>query len=376
MTAFTFTPKGRISPYIGQDSRRGHHNLSSMQRQCNTPPYPYVMQISTTTTVSVGFPGKVPRNNKNTSSIDGFIQPLFPNQKVLDIQTYDEDPHPHYLLHMSGGIELALKTSTRQPETVLYHERHALEVEAHVLLLLEPSGIWCIPKLIRCEVVPSSPTVTCLLRYKCPGTPLSEIKEKLTSEELRRIDKQLGITVNRIGQHTATKFGPVYDICMGRGERTWKRAFLNLLESLLWNAENMLISLPYFEIRHQASRLSAVFDDVTEPRLILYNISQPSHIIIDPETKDISGVIDFTAATWGDVLMTDIFENPSPDIIKGYGSDPTRDGFAPIRLLFYSCYRNILKIVKQYYRNQPHEEELRVRKNLMSDLASIAEYIP
>ncbi|EFQ98124.1 hypothetical protein MGYG_01162 [Nannizzia gypsea CBS 118893] len=376
MTAFGLPTKNRASPRVRQSSPHSHHNLSTMQRQRSTLPYPYVMQISTTTTVSVGVPGKMTRNNPYTSSFDGFIEPLFPNQKVLDIQTYDEDPHPHYLLHMSGGTELALKTSTRQPETVLYYERHALEVEAHVLLLLESSEIWCIPKLIRCEVAPSSPAVTCLLRYKCPGTPLSEIKEKLTPEELSRIDKQLGIAVDQIGQHTATKFGPVHDICMGRGERTWKHAFLNLLESLLWNAENMLISLPYFEIRHQASRLSAVFDAVTEPRLILYNISQPSHIIIDPETKDISGIIDFTAATWGDVLMTDIFENPSADILKGYGSDPTRDGFAPIRLLFYSCYRNILKIVKQYYRNQGHEEELRVRKALMSNLASITEYCP
>ncbi|KAF3491571.1 uncharacterized protein GIQ15_01088 [Arthroderma uncinatum] len=316
------------------------------------------------------------RSTPSTSSFRGLIETLFPNQRVSSIQAYDEDPHPHYLLRLSGGTELVLKTSTPHPETVLYYERHSLEVEAHVLSLLEPSEIWCIPKLIQCEVSPSSPTITCLLRYKCKGVPLSEIQESLTTDDLRRIDRQLGIAVDQIGQHTATKFGSVHDICVGGGERTWKRAFLNLLESLLWNAENMFISLPYFEIRHQASRLSAVFDEVTEPRLILYNISRSSHLVIDPKTKDVSGVIDFTAATWGDVLMTDIFENPSSDILKGYGSDPTREGSAPIRLLFYSCYRNILKIVKQYYRNQSHEEELRVRKALMANLASIAAFNP
>ncbi|KAM5441313.1 Lethal(2) giant larvae sro7 [Microsporum ferrugineum] len=357
MTAFRCSPESRESPRVNHSLRYDHHNLSNMQRPCRTLPYPYIIQISTTTTVSVGFPGKMTRGNPDASSLHGLIEPLFPNQKVVNIQTYDEDPHPHYLLYMSGGAELALKTSTPQPETALYYERHSLEVEAYVLSLLEPSEIWCIPKLIRCEVTPSSPSLTCLLRYKCPGTPLSELQGKLTSEELKRIDKQLGIAVDQIGQHTATKFGPVH-------------------ESLLWNAENMLISLPYFEIRHQASRLSAVFDEVTDPRLVLFNISQSSHLIIDPKTKDISGIIDFTAATWGDVLMTDVFENPSCDILSGYGSDPTREGSAPIRLLFYSSYRNILNIVKQYYRNQPHEEELRVRKALMANLASIAEYSP
>ncbi|KAK2871854.1 hypothetical protein FQN49_002765 [Arthroderma sp. PD_2] len=376
MTAFKCPPRNRELPCVNGSQHHGHHGLSNLQRQCNTLPYPYVLQISTTTTVSVGFPGKMTHSTSNASSFRGLIEPLFPDQKVLSVRAYDEDPHPHYILRLSSGIEVVLKTSTPQPDTVLYYERHSLEVEAHVLWLLEPSEIWCIPKLIRCEVAPSSPTVTSLLRYKCQGAPLLELEASLTADDLRRIDRQLGIAVDQIGQHTATKFGTVHDICVGGGERTWKRAFLNLLESLLWNAENMFISLPYFEIRHQASRLSAIFDEVTVPRLILYNISRSSHLVIDPQTKDISGVIDFTAATWGDVLMTDIFENPSSDILEGYGSDPTREGSAPIRLLFYSCYRNILRIVKQYYRNQLHEEEIRVRKALMANLASIAAFNP
>ncbi|KAK2738958.1 hypothetical protein FQN57_006752 [Myotisia sp. PD_48] len=350
------------------------YGSSNMQSQNFSLPYPYFIQVSTTTTVSLAYPPEMGGSTPDLSAFEDILKPVYPGQKIIDIKTYSEHPHPHYLLLLSSGVELVLKTSTPQPSTLLYHERHSLETEAHILCLLESSEIWCIPKLLRCEATKTSTSTPYLLRHKFKGVPLADIEGSLTTEDRRLVDRQLGIAVEQIGQHTATKFGSVYDICHGTGERTWRRAFLNMLESVLWNAENMLITIPYSEIRYQATRLDAAFDEVTEPRLSFYDIGRPSNIIVDSKTRAIVGLTDFTGVIWGDVLMADIFENPSADILAGYGLDPTQSGYAPIRLLFYSCYRNILKIVKQYYRKQQTDEELQARKAITANLAKIAAF--
>ena len=106
-----------------------------------------------------------------------------------------------------------------------------------------------------------------------------------------------------------------------------------LLDSLLFEAENKLISLPRAEIQQQAVRLMGALDGVMKARLVVLGLGRPSHIIVEPSTKRITGFTNFTNAFWADILFSDAFENPSPNFIQGYGFNPLQDESARARLL-------------------------------------------
>ncbi|KAL2014260.1 hypothetical protein VTN00DRAFT_1785 [Thermoascus crustaceus] len=211
----------------------------------------------------------------------------------------------------------------------------------------------------------------------------------LTAENRREIDRQLGRLANIIGKQMAVSFGLLEKVASGTGSRSWRHAFITLFEGVLRDAEDMFIHLPYTEIRQEIARLASVLEEITLPQLVIVDFGQPSQVILDPESKQLSGVIDLGSAVWGDVLMAEIFENPSPAVLEGFGSNPTNGRSKKTRLLLsvcpdgssfpgsltvfsYACYRYIYKITEQYYRKTNEADEIQVRRRLTATLAKMA----
>ncbi|WEW55197.1 hypothetical protein PRK78_000626 [Emydomyces testavorans] len=306
------------------------------------------------------------------SAFQRLVKSLFPGVQARNIRMLEGHAHPIHILQLSNGVELVLKTRPLSSTSILRHERHLLETEAAVLSLLWQSGIKGIPQPLKVDIPKSTPSTAYFLRHLVQGVPLSEIDFPLTLDDRKCLDRQLGAVVNSISQHTSSQFGLVHNVTLGTGTRTWKQAFLSLLDSLMWDAENLFISLPYPEIRQHAIRLSAALDDVTVPRLAIVDIGKPSHIILDSKSKRISGFVDFSSALWGDPLIADVFGSASPEFLDAFGSDLTETKSALIRLLLYSCYHNVRKVVRQYYRNREDDEELAARRELTSQLATLS----
>ncbi|EEP82628.1 conserved hypothetical protein [Uncinocarpus reesii 1704] len=306
------------------------------------------------------------------SAFQRLVRSLFPGAQAQNIRMLEGSVYPIHFLQMSNGLELVLKTRPISATPILRNERYLLETEATVLSLLWQRGIDGIPQPLKVDIPHYPPRTGYLLRNSIKGVALSEISFPLTSDDRKSIDRQLGAVVRSIGRQTASQFGLVHSVASGVGWRTWKQAFLSLFDSLMWDSENAFISLPYPEIRQHAIRLSAALDDVVVPHLVVVDIGKPSHIILDPNTKQVSGIVDFTSALWGDPLMADVFGSPSPEFLHGFGSDLMDVKSAPIRLLLYSCYRSVLKIARQYYRNREGDEELAARRVLTAQLATLS----
>lgn len=262
----------------------------------------------------------------------------FPSRRIIDVKHLKgQHSHAVYLLGMSDGTQLVLKVSLSDSVSLMHHEKRSLETEGKVLSLLSSREIPYVPRLVKCNgPIDGIGIGSYLLRNSLRGTSLAEIEPSiLTSEDRKRIDRQLGSAVKQIGQHTSSRFGIADAVLSGGGERTWKRAFAQLLEVLLFEAENKLITLPHMEIQKQTKRLIHALDDVTEARLVIMDIAKPCHIVVDTSTRQMAGCTNFSSAIWGDVLFADVFERPSPSFIEGYGSDPTQEQSARNRLLLW-----------------------------------------
>lgn len=266
--------------------------------------------------------------------LQNMLRPLFPSTVcVQNIYPLKSRIHPLRWLTLSNGEHLVLKYFPRPSTRLLRQEQYSLETEARALALLLQTANPCIPRVFYYDphgYVLGSPF---LLRQYVRGSTLREMSAILTVEEREGVDRHLGFLANTIAQHVASSFGTLKKVAYGLGYRTWREAFISLFESLLRDAEDTFINLPYSEIRYELGRLAQVLNEVTVPRLVIVDFGCPSHVLLDPKSKQMTGIINFGSALWGDVLMAELFHCPSESVLEGFGTAPAPSQSKDMRLL-------------------------------------------
>ncbi|KAL8794027.1 MAG: hypothetical protein Q9195_003433 [Heterodermia aff. obscurata] len=256
--------------------------------------------------------------------------------------------HVHRIVHvhLSNGTHMVLKLSPSSSTEVLRHERRSLAGEACTLSLLAKSKL-PVPRVFkydsRCKQIDSP----FLLTTHLPGIPYANVRPYQTHSERSGIERQIRSLSSIVGQHTWPKFGPV---ALEGGHDTWREAFLAMLESVLMDGEDKLVSLPYSQIRDEAVRFSGWLDAIKQARLVVVGLGQPENVLIDRTTNEVTGLIDFGRAMWAD-----------PDLMTA----PTRK--TP-KTLLYICYNSIVTIVTNHYRPSDESQELDARKALTTAL--------
>jgi hypothetical protein len=258
------------------------------------------------------------------NAVQRVVQHSFRSSRILvqQIETLENHLHPVRLLRLSDGSRLILKMAPSYSAGLLRHERHGLETEARVLSNLNRYTELPIPRLIKFDGHESTNLLGSpfILSSFTRGLNLQSMQPYLTAQDRQSIDRQLGIFAFTISSQVSPFFGSVSGASSGLGTRSWRETFLFLLESVLRDAEDMLIQLPYDQIRTQMNRLTPCLEDVTEARLVVPNFGNSSNVLIDPDTREISGLLDFSNSLWGDILMAEVFESPSAAFFEGYGS--------------------------------------------------------
>lgn len=266
--------------------------------------------------------------------LDAVLSLLFPSTvRVQRSQNITGHVHSLRRLTLSNGLCLLLKSSPFPGTPLLRQERFYLETEARVLALLGQSANPCIPQLYHYDPRGNLFGSAFLLRQYVKGSSLADMESRLTVRERNDIDRHLGFLATTIGQNVAPGFGSLQQVAIGAGKRSWREAFCALFESVLRDAEDMFIHLPYAELRHELVRLAAALDEVTLPRLTVVGFGRSTHVLLDEESKQLSGVVDFSSAFWGDMLMAEIFESPSLAVVEGAGLPLIRTKRENIRVL-------------------------------------------
>lgn len=177
-----------------------------------------------------------------------------------------------------------------------------LENEAGALEILARSNL-PVPRIFKYD--PSSTRLggPFLLTTFLPGASYAAERKCMSTSERADVERQLRFLVAAIGQYgppSPNSFGLVAQAAANKGHRTWREAFKEMLESVLMDAEDLCINLPYALIRDEFARCEHVLDDVREPRLVVLGLSEPRNILIDRRKNSISGLLDFGRSLWGD----------------------------------------------------------------------------
>lgn len=172
------------------------------------------------------------------------------------------------------------------------------------------------------------------------GHLLSEISPQLSQTPSEKIQQRIGFFYRNLTtafsypssssstqQQAQTKpFGPLYPSSSAslKSFTTWSQFYTTLLETLLLDAEDALINLPYAFIRETVRRNQNSLDQITKPKLVfLEGLIDEKNIVVrrrrlessgagerrsgSEDEWEISGILDWSGVVWGDEWMSDGF---------------------------------------------------------------------
>lgn len=239
----------------------------------------------------------------NLDSLQKVVRSIHPAVEVPSYQMDELRGHRHSLkvIHMCDGSCLMLKMSPLTSTPLLRHERRCLNTEALTFSILSSSKL-PIPRVLKND--PSSTLLGSpfLLTTHLPGIPYASVYQYLTRSERSGIERQLKSLASVISQYTSPRFGPV---ASKKGYKTWREAFLAILELALMDGEDKLVHLPYDRIREEAVRFSSTLDEVREAKLVILGFGMPENVLIDRRTNEVTGLTDFGRSMWGDTSMVE-----------------------------------------------------------------------
>ncbi|OBZ78326.1 hypothetical protein A0H81_01689 [Grifola frondosa] len=169
-----------------------------------------------------------------------------------------------------------------------------------------------------------------LLLSRPQGIPLSHARAsgKLTQRQLLQLDLRIGTYLRQMHDRVQNDW---FGLPAQAHEElySWQEAFTGLLEGMLEQAHALGIVLPYEDVRRYLSRAIGffLFDDCEVPSLISFAGDEDvSFVDFDPaappeseEEIQITSLLSFSHALWGDPLLETMFLNPSDALIEGYG---------------------------------------------------------
>ena len=108
-----------------------------------------------------------------------------------------------------------------------------------------------------------------------------------------------------------------------------------MLETVLRDGEDALINLPYGGMRELIRRHRGSLDKVTQPKLVVLELSAYHNVAVDARTHRVTGLLDYSTAFWGDPFMSDCFYRPTASLAEGFGKLPNGDTDERVRQYLY-----------------------------------------
>ncbi|CAM4500823.1 aminoglycoside phosphotransferase (APT) family kinase protein [Paenibacillus endophyticus] len=261
-----------------------------------------------------------------------------------------------YLVTLEDGKQVIVKAAPPAGTKLMSYERGLMKTEVEVLQLVKKAGNVPVPFVYAYDVSESLVNCEYFIMEKLEGEPYNKVKSSLTEEQQARIDYQLGVYNRELNEIRGERFGlyaAAEEVVL-----SWQETFMNLLLGVLADGEREGVVLPasYATIRSETAKRAAALDEITEPRLISWDLWDGNVFIKDGK---VSGIIDFERALWGDPLMEHYFShfNQSAAFLAGYGLKELSPEQLRRRAL-YDLYLDLIMCIECPFRQYEDEAHL------------------
>ncbi|WP_138754293.1 phosphotransferase family protein [Paenibacillus sinopodophylli] len=261
-----------------------------------------------------------------------------------------------YLVTLEEGKQVIVKAAPPAGTKLMSYEQGLMKAEVKVLRLVQQAGKVPVPAVYKHDKSESLVNCEYFIMEKLEGEPYNKVKESLTEDQRIQIDYQLGIYNRELNEIRGERFG-LY-AAESSADDSWSEVFMSLLLGVLADGESEGVVLPadYATIRSEVAQRVGVLDEVTEPRLLHWDLWDGNVFVKDGE---VSGIIDFERALWGDPLMEHYFShfNLSPAFLEGYGLEELSPEQQRRRAL-YDLYLDLIFCIECAFRQYEDQEHL------------------
>ncbi|KAK3055767.1 hypothetical protein LTR09_003001 [Extremus antarcticus] len=251
--------------------------------------------------------------------------------KSVTVEKLDGYVFRTYRLRTSGGFFYILRCRPSFNIRLLRHEEGWLETEAGTLQTIGGRADIYTPRLIKYHNTTLHIGSCYLISGPFTGSILADVEPTLSSHALASIDRSLGQYVRRLSSMPGRDFGPIRQSQGFPGFKSWAKAFAFLLEAVMRDGEDALISLDYDAVRDLVRRHRGSLDKISQPKLVLLELSADRNVVVDVKEEQVTGLLDFSTAIWGDPFMSDCFYKPTASFAEGFGKLPNRSADERVR---------------------------------------------
>lgn len=271
------------------------------------------------------------------------------NKKVVTTSELSDGwANTAYSITLNDGDTVILKVAPIKGTKMMRYEQNIMRAEVETLRLVEQADL-PVPKVFvyddSCTLIGSE----YFLMERLQGNPFNKIKDSLSTHEVHAIQKKLGSYSRSINKIKGKHYGYYANPASWRS--TWSEAFEQMIMDVLADGKDAEVKLPvtYRELEENIRLNLDCLSIVEEPSLVHWDLWDGNIFI--GEDRQISGIIDFERALWGDPLMEHYFSHfgRSDAFEEGYGVTISTPNQLKRRAL-YDLYLDLILWIECTYR--------------------------
>ncbi|HEX3022189.1 MAG TPA: phosphotransferase, partial [Lachnospiraceae bacterium] len=233
----------------------------------------------------------ITKNKQSEETLALMIHRAFPSRAGLGYSINEMDGgfcNVVYLIKFKNGEEYVLKIAPSDEIEMMTYEEGLLQTEVSVLKLIEEKTTIPAPRVIYADETRTICNASYFFMTKVEGESYVDVRKNFTEAEHLQIKKQLGQMSKEMNDIVGNQFG-IYSI-PSTYSNSCKEFMLKLFRMMLddgMKAGSGLMHITYEELWHLIMEKSDSFLEVTEPRLIHWDLWDGNIFVKD---KQISGI--------------------------------------------------------------------------------------
>lgn len=306
----------------------------------------------------------ITKNRQSKETICQMALKAFPDKEVSDItELTDGMCNAAYLVRFTDKTKSVLKIAAADRSGLMTNEMNMMEAEVGAMRIMrQNSGV----KTAEVYFYDCSGTL-CSGAYffmeALEGESFFSAKERMSEEEKKLINYKIGQIERAVTSIQGEAFG-----LLGDEEHRFLQLFdfvSYLLYNILSDAEEkqVAIGIEKEEVLQCLSGHRPMFDRVTQPVLVHWDMWEGNIFIKDGQ---ISGVIDWERAMWGEAFMDDRFRRHTrtQEFLRGYGKEKL-DEKEMCRIYWYDIYLYLTMMVEGTYRQYEDDSQYQWAKTML-----------
>ncbi|MBQ8202191.1 MAG: aminoglycoside phosphotransferase family protein [Clostridia bacterium] len=290
----------------------------------------------------------ITKNHQGDKTLRTLCASVFPAKAVRSITELTEGMfNAAYRIDFTDGSTSILKIAAASTDGLLSNEINLMQAEVAAMTLAHEHGIHGVARVQYADFTREHCSGPFFFMDVLPGRSLSSCGAELSVREQEHIMQQVGQLQRRLSEIHGDAFCLMGDTRRFRDLFSMLRyMFTNVMRDAERRSVNVVISAD--ELFSQLSRDRHAFDEVKQPSFVHWDMWE-GNIFVD--RGELSGIIDWERAMWGDPYMDDRFRrhNRRAAFLEGFGQTVFTDAEMR-RILWYDVFLYITMIVECTYR--------------------------